>query len=189
MVWSKMKQHLEKFICPVLVGRVEYRSTSYRYSPDKSGQCYIKVDKKDVFNMCDATTSIRWYQTEQEIKNDPNVQIPISMEDIETVRKDTGGKVPEDRLKIIARSHKISTIAKEMLEAQVVLSRSDFYLDANTFLSSPIEESLESKNILLNVFALVDIRLGKKRILSLEEKMKLKHPIVQYFYELRRSIL
>ena len=189
MVWSKMKQHLEKFICPALVGRVEYRSTSYRYLPDKSGQCYIAVDKKDIFNMRDSTTMIRWYQTEQEIKNDPNVQIPISKEDIETVRKANGGRVPEERLAVVARSHKISVVAKEILEAQVVLSKSNFYLDANTFLSNPIEESLESKDILLNIFALVDIRLGKKRIISIEEKMKLKHPIVQYFYELRRSTL
>lgn len=189
MVWSKMKQHLEKFLCPVLVGRVEYRATSYRYIPDKSGQCYIAVDKKDVFNMSDVTTTIRWYQTEQEIKNDPNVQIPISMEDIETVRKDTGGRVPEERLAVIARSHKISVFAKEILEAQVVLSKSNFYLDANTFLSNPIEQSLESKDILLNIFALVDKRLGKKRIISMEEKMKLKHPIVQFFYALRRSTL
>lgn len=38
MVWSKMKQQLESFLCLELVGRVEYRATSYRYLPDKTGQ-------------------------------------------------------------------------------------------------------------------------------------------------------
>lgn len=189
MNWSKMKQQLENFLSPVLVGRVEYCATSYRYLSDKAGQCYITVDKKKVFNMSDVTTRIRWYQTEQEIKNDSKVQIPISEEDLETVRKDTGGKVPEERLAVIVRSHKISAYAKEMLLAQADLSKSDFYSAANEFLSGSIEESLESKDILLNVFALVDRRVGKKRILGLEVKMKLKHPIVQYFYELRRSTL
>jgi hypothetical protein len=132
---------------------------------------------------------IRWYQTEQEVKNDPKVQIPVSEEDIEIVRKDTGGKVPEERLTVITRNRKISEYAKEMLIAQALLCKSDFYSSANSFLSDSIEESLESKDILLNVFALVDRRVGKKRILSLENKMLLKHPIVQYFYELRRNTL
>ena len=36
MIWSKMKPQLENFLAPVLVGRVEYLSTSYRYSPEKT---------------------------------------------------------------------------------------------------------------------------------------------------------
>jgi hypothetical protein len=187
MIWSKMKQNLESFLSPALAGRVGYHATSYHYTPDKAGRCYIMVDKKEVFNMSDATATIRWFKTEQEIKSDPDIQIPVSKEDIETVRKDTGGRVPEERLGVIARNRKISVYAKEMLDAQAELSKSDFISTANTFLSVPMEESLESKDILLNIFALVDRRLGKKRLLSMEEKMKLKHPIVQYFYELRRS--
>ncbi|CAM4427095.1 hypothetical protein FHS16_003698 [Paenibacillus endophyticus] len=189
MSWSKLKQQLESFLSPALVGRVEYRSTSYRYLPDKAGLCYIAVDKKNVFNMADITTLIRWYQTELEIKNDPNIQIPISDEEIEALRKETEGKVPEDRIKVMFRGRKISEYAKELLSAQSSLSKSNFTVAANQFLSTSIEESLESSDILLNILALVDRRVGRKRILNLSEKMKLKHPIVQYFYELRRSTL
>jgi len=189
MVWSKMKQILESFICPGLAGRVEYRATGYRYMPGKAAQCYITVDKKEVFNMSDGATSIRWYQTEQEIKSDPDIKVPLSEEDIEKVRKDTGGTVPEERLAVIARSRKIADYAKEVMSAQAALSKSNFQAVANDFLSGSIEESLESGDILLNVFALVDRRVGKKRILGMDDKMKLKHPIVQYFYELRRSTM
>lgn len=185
MVWNKMKQHLESFLCPALVGRVEYRATGYRYMPDKGGQCYIAVDKKEIFNMSDVTTLIRWYQTEQEIKNDPNIQIPISEAEIESVRKNTGERVPEERLEVMARKYKLAGYAKEIMGAQILLSKTDFYAAANKFLSDSIEESLESKDILLNVLALVDRRVGKKRLLSMEDKIKFKHPIVQYFYELR----
>lgn len=187
MAWSKMKQSLESFLCPALCGRVEYCATSYRYLPDKAGRCYIKADKKNIFNMNDASTLIRWYQTEQEIKNDPNIQIPVSSEEIEVVRKDTKGKVPEDRLEVIVRNRKISEYAKEILSAQSALSKSNFNDEANRFLTISIEESLESKDILLNILALIDRRVGKKRLLNMAEKMKLKHPIVQYFYELRLS--
>lgn len=139
--------------------------------------------------MSDTTGFIRWYQTEQEIKNDPNIQIPISHEEIEAIRQDTKGTVPEDRLQVIARSRKISELAKELLSAQAALSKSNFTVVATTFLSTSIDESLESNDILLNILALVDRRVGKKRILNMAEKMKLKHPAVQYFYELRRSTL
>ncbi|MDT8979197.1 hypothetical protein RQP50_23450 [Paenibacillus sp. chi10] len=188
MSWSKLKQQLESFLCPALHGRVEYRATSYRYLPDKAGICYISVDKKNVFNMSDKTSLIKWYQTEQEIKNDSDIQIPISNEEIEAVRKDTKG-APEDRLIVIARSRKMSGYAKELLSAQSSLSKSNFNVVANHFLSTSIEESIESDDILLNILALVDRRVGKKRILNMSEKMKVKHPIVQYFYELRRSTL
>ncbi|OMD88358.1 hypothetical protein BSK49_15310 [Paenibacillus odorifer] len=189
MSWSKLKQQLESFLCPALSGKVEYRASSYRYLPDKSGSCYISVDKKNVLNMNDRTNSIRWYQTEQEIKNDSELQIPIHPEDIEAVRKDSKGIIPEDRLIVIARSRKISEVAKELLSAQTSLSKSNFIVIANKFLSTSIEECIESDDILLNILALVDRRVGKKRILNMSEKMQLKHPIVQYFYELRRSTL
>jgi hypothetical protein len=114
MSWSKLKQQLESFLCPALQGKVEYRATGYRYLPDKAGLCYIAVDKKNVLHMSDKTASIKWYQTEQEIKSDPDIRIPISDEDIEAVRKETKGIVPEDRLRVIARNRKISEYAKEL---------------------------------------------------------------------------
>jgi hypothetical protein len=183
--WSKLKQQLESFLAPALIGRFEYRATSYRYSPDKPGQCYIAVDKKNVLNMNDATTSITWYQSDQEIKNDPTIQIAISNDEIEAIRQDTKGLVPEDRLVVIARGRKMSELAKELLTAQTALSKSNFTAAATKFLSTSIEESLESNDILLNILALVDRRVGKKRIQNMGEKMKMKHPCVQYFYELR----
>jgi hypothetical protein len=189
MSWSKVKQNLESFLSPALFGRVEYRATSYRYLPDKAGICYITVDKKNLLNMSDKTTLIKWYQTEQEIKNDPDILIPISNEEIEAVRKEIKGNVPEDRLLVIARSRRLSEYAKELLSAQSSLSKSNFIVVANKFLSTSIDASIESKDILLNILALVDRRVGKKRLLNMTEKMKLKHPIVQYFYELRLNTL
>lgn len=187
MAWSKLKQNLDSFLSPALYGRVEYRSTSYRYLPDKAGLCYIAVDKKNVLNMTDATSLIRWYQTELDIKNDPGIQIPVNDEEMEAVRKETKGVVPEDRLQVIARNRKRTEYAKELLAAQAALSKSDFIVAANKFLSTSIEESIESKDILLNILALVDRRVGKKRLLNMAVKIKVKHPVVQFFYELRLS--
>ncbi|WP_436756429.1 hypothetical protein, partial [Streptomyces sp. URMC 124] len=81
--------------------------------------------------MSETTGSIRWYQTEQEIKNDPDLQIPISQEEIEAIRKETKGTVPEERLQVIARNRKITELAKELLSAQAALSKSNFVTTAN----------------------------------------------------------
>jgi hypothetical protein len=187
MAWSKQKQSLESFLCPALIGRVEYSRASYRYLSDKAGQCYIKVDKKNILNMSDTSSLIPWYKTEQEIKNNQDIQLPVNSDEIERVRKDTKGTVPEERLKVIASNRKVSEYAKEMLSAQSALTKSNFNDTATRFLTVSIEESIESKDILLNILALIDRRVGKKRLLNMADKMKLKHPIVQYFYELRLS--
>ncbi|AIQ39247.1 hypothetical protein MKZ24_00960 [Paenibacillus sp. FSL R7-0297] len=189
MSWSKLKQQLEGFLSPALEGRVEYRAPGYRYFADKSGICYISVDKKNVLNMGDKTNRIRWYQTELEIKNDPHLQIPVSEDDIEAVRQAAKGPVPEDRLIVMARSRKSTEHAKELMSAQTALTKSNFIVVANKFLTTPIEESLESNDMVLNILALVDRRVGKKRIVGMAEIMELKHPAVQYFYELRRGAL
>ncbi len=187
MTWSKMKQNLDSFLSPALHGRVEYSASSYRYVPDKAGLCYITVDKKNILQIGDPAGPIQWYKTELEIKNDTAIQIPISEAEIEAIRSETKGNVPEDRLKVMARSRKISIHAKELLSAQSALSKSNFIVAATQFLSTSIDESLESNDILLNILALVDRRVGKKRMLNMADKMKLKHPMVQYFYELRLS--
>lgn len=189
MAWNKIKQNLESFLCPALIDRVEYRVIGYRYLPDKPGLCYITVDKKEVLNMSEANPLFRWYQSEQEIKNDPGLQIPVSQEDLATVRKESGGTIPEDRLAVVARKRKISVYAKEIMAAQAALCKTDFYQAANRFLADSIENSLESQDILMNILALVDRRIGKKRLSGMEESMKLKHSSVQFFYELRRRMI
>ncbi|KAA2297834.1 hypothetical protein FY526_27965, partial [Clostridioides difficile] len=96
------------------------------------------VDKKNVLNMSDTTTPIRWYQSEQEIKSDPEIMIPVSDEEIEAIRKDSKGPIPEDRLQVMARSRKISVHAKELLLAQTALSKSNFTVAATTYVSTSI---------------------------------------------------
>ncbi|WP_066719454.1 SF0329 family protein [Clostridium sp. Marseille-P299] len=185
MAWSKTKQQLESFLCESLKKRVEYRATAYRYSPDKSGKCYISVDKKEVFDMSEQKAFVRWYKSEQEIKNDTSIFLPIDENDMKTVREEGGNKIPEERIQVIARNKKIADYAKKMMNAQTLLSKSDFYTVANTFLSSNVNQCLASEDILLNILALVDRRVGKKRLRDMRETILLKHPIVQYFYKLR----
>ena len=188
MVWSKIRQQLDNFLYPGLQGILVYEATGYRYNPDKSGMNYITVNKKKIFNINDNTTKIKWYQTEQEITNDKSINLPISDEEIDSIKVQTKGTVPDDRLIIMARNKKIVNLAKELLAAQSDMIKSDFQVTANKYLSSSIDVSLESSEILLNILALVDKRTGKKRLLKMSESIKIKHPVIQYFYNLRCSL-
>lgn len=139
--------------------------------------------------MDDPAPIIRWYHSDQEVKNDPAIVTSVTAEELDAVRTEANGSIPEERLEIIVRNRKLTSCAKKIYSAQTTLSKSDFMATANSFLSASIEECLESDMLLLNVFALVDRRMGKKRLLAMEQKIKQSHPIVQYFYQLRCSTL
>lgn len=185
MNWNKLKRELEGFMSPSLAGRVEYKASGYRYAPGKSAQCYLCVDKKDVMNT--KGDFIKWYENEQEIKVDLNEILNPTAEDIEAVRNQSGGKIPEDRLLVIAKKNKVNDCAKQIMKSQNDLLKTDFKKSGVDFLASPIEKSLESDDIMLNILAIIDRRVGKKRLLGMNETMKTKHPAVRYFYDIRRG--
>ena len=188
MAWSKTKQQLESFICDGLKGRVEYRSTAYKYAPDKSGKCYITVDKKEVFAMSEAKSVVTWYKLEQEVKKDSSIQVEVTEDEIQAIRKELGDTIPTDRLEVIAKNRRQSEVAKQIMTSQTALSKSDFYQAANTFLSSSIDNCVNGNDIILNILALIDRRVGKKRLRDLRSRIQMKHPIVQYFYKLRCEV-
>lgn len=185
MVWNKVKQQLEDFITPSLQGIVEYRASGYRYTQDKGANCYITVNKVEIFNSSEGKSGIRWYQTEQEIKNDESIIINVKASDIDVIRQKSANKIPEERLEIIARSHKLNQYAKEVLGAQQQLSKTDFQKKGNQFLTTSIDICLQSDDIILNVLAIIDRRVGKKRLQKMKDIIAMKHPVVQYFYHLR----
>lgn len=183
MVWNKVKLQMEGFLNSKLIGRIEYTASGYRYTADKTSNCYMTVDKKDVFKMTIDTIGVNWYQTEQEIKKDSKLFLNITEADINNIRKESGGKIPEERLESIARSRKVALYAKSTLVSQNNLLKSDFQKTSVIYLAQSIDKSLESDDILLNIFALIDRRVGKKRLLAMKETIELKHPLVKYFYE------
>ena len=126
MVWNKVKQQMESFLSPSLEGIVEYRASGYRYTSDKAANCYLTVNKIEVFNMKDSTTGISWYQTEQDVKKDEKLLLFVTQEEIEEVRKKSGDKIPEERLQVIAKGHKLTKYAKDVLAAQTNMAKTDF---------------------------------------------------------------
>jgi len=185
MNWNKLKKQLESFLSPKVIERVAYSPSGYRYTSDKKAQCYILVDKREALNMRESTLNIKWYQNEQEARTDTDVIYSITPESIEQIRQQNSGQIPDERLVVMAQKQQQNRYAKQVMDAQSQLHKSEFTKVALAYLSSSVDECLESDDILLNIFALLDRRVGKKRIVSIGEAYKFKHPVVRYFYALR----
>jgi len=186
MSWSKQKIQMESFLNPSVKERITYRKSGYRYAADKKKQSYLEVDKKEVFKINGKDVEIKWFENEQEIKKEMDFKIHIDQEALKSLRKSMGDQVPEDRLAAIYKNNTINDLCKSIYKAQSELFKTDFQSKALEYLSSSVDDCLSSEEILLNVFAIIDRRVGKKRLASLSDTMANKHPIVNYFYQLRR---
>lgn len=185
MVWNKLKKKLEEFLTPGMIDHIKYMPSGYRYNKMRQARCHLKVDGKELFNMNDASTGIRWYQTEQEVKSDPTGWIHVTEDDVEAMRQQFGPNIPEERLMIVARDRKISQYAKDLIDAQKQLEKTDFLTIANTFMTTPIDQSLMSDGIMLNILAMIDRRVGKNRLNRMRSIFEMKHPVVRYIYNTR----
>ena len=181
MRWSKTKQLMEERIAPSLKGRVAYTVSSYRFAHDKSGRANLTVDTVEVFNLS-KDTPIRWYTSDQEAKKDPSVELPVEETLMDAIRKQG---IPEERVPLVAGQRKRVVWGEAVYKAQSGLFKTDFTKEAERYLTCSLEQALESDDILMNIFALIDGRLGKKRLRNMCAKIKYKHPAVQYFYRIR----
>ncbi len=186
MRWSKLKKQVEDFICPCLRGRVEFWVTNYRKAHDQMGRAYITVDGKEVINMCTIKKEIAVLNAEKELKN--NNEDIFKQDDFkqnriyELLRREG---FPEKILSEVARNRSINDMVHKEVERQDIFAQYDFFEAVGKFLNSPIEESLESDNAIINVLALIDRRVGKRTLSTIKNSIENKSKLVRYFYQLR----
>lgn len=183
MNWKKVIKQLEAFVSPGLSHRITYLPSGYRFVKDKKNPAYMLVDKAEIFN---ATKGhVQWYGSEQAVIESHDFLIKVTDDHIAGVRKRLGDKVPEDRLRGIAYKDLKAAYGKSIMIAQEALWKSNFQEQALVYLSKPVEVSLASDDILANIWAILDRRVGKKRLKAMGDDVMNKHPIVKYFYDLR----
>lgn len=156
MQWSSLKKKVEAFFAPSLKRRVELRSTRYRGAHDQTGRGYITVDGKEVWSMCTLNFWRAEYPRINEIK---------------------------EKEQISARAAQL--LADSQLGKEGILSQWDYYRALENYCNSSIEASLASENALIKSLAVLDSRLGKRRLEKLD--VTTEHPMVQYFFNLRCS--
>jgi hypothetical protein len=166
MRWSKLKKSLEDNFAPSVRGRVALHQAAYRHTRNEEGRCWITVDKADVYSFCSLKALMMRYRIAEEIRQ------ANGSTDFRNKRHQTGYYAAYDQADAI--SHK-----------KGVYSRWEFTRSALEFLNMPIGESLASPNPIHRALAILDRRVGKRRLAAALEPGKEKHSLVRLMLETR----
>jgi hypothetical protein len=162
--WSKLKKRVEQFFAPSVKGRVELRYTTYRGphggTHDRFGRGWITYDGEEIFNACTTTFMQALAKRQEEILRELPDITPGQAWNMAVEQED------------------------ELFEANGLFSQYSFYLYLEEYCNLPIEEALESENLLIKSLSMLDRRVGKKRLIALNENAK-SHPMVEQFYSKR----
>jgi len=154
MQWSKRKKKVEGFFSDSVQGRVELRSTHYRGTHDEEGRGYITYDKSEIWSMC----TLSFYTVEFERTDEVAIREGIT-------------------------PYEAQKIAHEELASEGKFNQYTYYDSLDEYCSSSIEASMDSDNLLIKCLAMLDSRLGKRRLRNLDlSKENLK---VEQFYRIR----
>jgi hypothetical protein len=160
--WSNLKKRLEQeFLCEKLRKRVDYFLTSYHNVHNCCGRASVRIDKIDV--VCFSwDKEFQQHQDMWQYKKNETKSNHINWDDIYVIHQD------------------------EWYEKGVICD-GEFIEAVLIFLKTPIEEAIASKNLLIKLLAIVDRRIGKRRLVELKDKGDyLNYPNwLKQFYELR----
>ena len=159
--WSGIRKKLEEnYLCHALRGRIQYFVTRYRESHDSDeGRVAILLDGKEILQSNSFDFGDNYYRKWHELqKNASSENLDIS---------------------------NIFFHACEGAVTEGCIDPTRFYDAFYIYDNQSIEESLASSNALVRIFALLDRRVGKRRLLTLADKMEYERPWVQVFYFLR----
>lgn len=155
--WSGTRKKLEEdYLCPALRGRVRYFATTYRESHDQGmARAAILVDGTEVLKG-DCVTYFR-------------------------VLGERARGLDEQGLSW----REVSLQAKRSVLKDGLFDPWSFYVAFQIFDNQSIESSLADEHPIVRIFALLDRRLGKRRLAALEETIEQELDWVRPFYLLR----
>ena len=155
--WSSTRKKLEEdYLCPALRGRVRYFATTYSKCPDHGGRAAILVDGVEVLKSSYYEYAPAFWKLQSELRR-------LKEADWREAAPKAGQTVLEDGL----------------------FDQRDFYAAFQELDNQSVEASLASGNPIVRIFALLDRRLGKRRLAALEETMEQELDWVRPFYFLR----
>ncbi|WP_298022980.1 hypothetical protein [uncultured Dysosmobacter sp.] len=157
--WSGIRNKLEKdYLCPSLRGHIRYYAVSYSKSDDHEGRAAILLDGVEVLRSNYYAYAEKYWTRYQEIKE----------------------RIPEEDTP--RRTFQLAHMGA--LRAGC-FDNWTLYEAFHIFDNQSIEKSLACENPLVRIFALLDRRLGKRRLLALAETMEQELDWVRVFYVIR----
>ena len=158
--WSGIRNKLENdYLCPALRGRIQYFATSYSKSADHEGRAAIRLDGVEVLRS-------NYYTYFENVWTKFHHLRSTTLKDHDSAKE------------AINQAHAYA-LEQGPFDPKV------FYEAFGIFDNQSIEKSLMSENPLVRIFALLDRRLGKRRLLALEDSMEQELDWVRAFYVIR----
>lgn len=154
MQWSKLKSRTEAFFAPGIRDRVALRATAYRGLHDSDGRGSVVVDGREIW---DAPT-ITFYAAERS--------------EIKDLIETSGGS-----------PYSVQPEARKRLAERGVMDLGEFYQTLEEYCSASIDASLSSLNVLTRGLAMLDRRVGKRRLATID--VSGEHPFVVQLHRLR----
>jgi hypothetical protein len=145
MQWSKLKSLIEARFAPSLFGRVSVHQARYRYTREEVGRVWLTVDGRDIASFA---TGAAW----------PHV---VAEAERRMDARDAWGSP--------AVYSELTAEAEDAVRRAGIYSDSDALSDLEASLSLPIGAMLTSPSPLLRALAVLDSRVGKRRLHSLAE--------------------
>lgn len=157
--WSAMRKILEQeYICNSLKGRIQYFATRYRKSHDQEGRIAVRLDGKEIFKSCYFDWDIKRYEAWKEINdiNGRKTSYSESGEQMELGALNKGG-----------------------------FDQFCFYNAFHIYFNGSIDSSLISQDPVVRLFAIMDKRVGKRRLHQSLAGIDSQPEWLQMFYRLR----
>lgn len=170
--WSGLRKELEEeFLCESLRGRVQYFLTHYHGAPDNYGRFCVRVDKKEYVMANPYSYYVKgYYKLENLTKKERDIP-EREWTDKGYLYDDENKKVEDDIV-------------------NVAINNGDFHIynitDAiREYKGLPITESIVSENPIVRMFAVMDRRIGKRKLEKLSKEIDMQPEWLQFFYKLR----
>jgi hypothetical protein len=168
MQWSRLKALVESRLCDSLRGRLELHSTRYRGTHDDEGRAWITLDRKEIFSACSLTGWAEEARVARQLQAAGNCLDYRDPQQLPGYRE-------------------ACRQACEIVQRQGIHTQYQFYRALNDSLNLSVEDALASPNGLIRAFAIVDKRLGKRRLAQVVIGRD-EHPLVRRLYEIRRLV-
>lgn len=160
MRWSQLKSNLDALRAPALGQRVALHQARYRYTREEVGRIWITVDGREIVSF-DTSSYLRRH-----------AQLRAGLEQsMGGAGADSTGLEPDKR-------------ATEMLRESGQYGDYQALDDLEAYLSLSIEDALVSPSPLIRALAVIDRRVGKRRLRTLDAGT-LEHELVRELYRLR----
>ena len=163
--WKHTKKLLEDLLCDKLKGRITYQLHCYRPDDDWTGYLEILLDKKLIFRAGSC------------LAKNPNYSVLMSEDEIRRImikylKADSSSESAEVNATSIrtAAGFICSYIRNCQRQEQGRIFLEDAMVMLGEYLSSDIETNLKSSSPFINALAILDRRVGKRRLQKLADE-------------------